>query len=60
MTLEMKEVRDSILKDTVELMVANDKFKLNLSISKAIYAKNYQTLLANIKQELLAGDSNDN
>lgn len=39
MTPEMLVARQPILNDTVELMVAKDKYNLDLSVSKAIYAK---------------------
>ena len=39
MTPEMLIARQPILNDTVELMVANEKYDLGLSVSKTIYAK---------------------
>ncbi|MBM6630322.1 Bro-N domain-containing protein [Mammaliicoccus vitulinus] len=39
MTPDMLVARQPILNDTVELMVAKDKYNLDLSVSKAIYAK---------------------
>lgn len=39
MTPEMLVARQPILNDTAELMVANEKYGLGLSVSKTIYAK---------------------
>lgn len=39
MTPDMLVARQPILNDTVELMVAKDKYNLDLSVSKTIYAK---------------------
>lgn len=39
MNAEMLVARQPILNDTVELMVANEKYDLGLSVSKTIYAK---------------------
>lgn len=39
MTPEMLEVREPVLKDTVELMAVQDKYDLDISVAKNIYKK---------------------
>jgi hypothetical protein len=39
MSPQMLADREPVLKDTVELMTLNDKYKLGVSVSKNIYKK---------------------